>query len=343
MEFDDPFDIASHCARAALGMMDRHGVPARPDNFKVWYAFVANRLPELSDEINRILGAGAKFTDEISADLVARFFGPGNEANELQLVSQHIEEAIGRLLGHVSSASRGASQYGEALDDFSGALAAPTEVNDLLTLVKAVREQTSAMVATNLQLEQRLASSASEVSRLREDLEQLRREATRDHLTGLANRKLFDVALRQAMAENVGRPLTLLMIDIDFFKKFNDSYGHQLGDQVLKLVARSLTECVKGKDTAARYGGEEFAVVLPDTALADGITVAENIRGSVAGKKIANRRTGEVLGQVTLSAGAAQYRTGESMGTLIQRADEALYMAKRKGRNQVVSEAAAES
>jgi len=342
MEFDDPFDVAAHCARASLGMMDRHGVPARPDNFKVWYAFVADRLPELSAEINRILAAGAKFTDPVNTELVARFFGPGNEANELQLVSRHIEEAIGRLLGHVGTASRGASEYGETLDNFSGALADPAEVTDLLTLVKKVREQTAAMVAANLQLEQRLASSASEVSRLRQDLEQLHREATRDHLTGLANRKLFDLALRQAVIESDGKPLTLLMIDIDFFKKFNDSYGHQLGDQVLKLVARSLTECVKGKDTAARYGGEEFSVVLPDTALGNGLAVAENIRSAVAGKKIINRRTGEVLGQVTLSAGAAQYRAGDTVGTLIQRADEALYLAKRRGRNQVVSEAALE-
>ena len=340
MEFDDPFDVAAHCARGALGMMDRHNVPARPDNFKVWYAFVADRLPELSAEINRILAAGAKFTDPVNAELVARFFGPGNEANELQLVSQHIEEAIGRLLGHVATASRGASEFGETLDDFSGALADPSEVSDLLTLVKKVREQTTAMVTTNLQLEQRLASSASEVSRLRDDLEQLRREATRDHLTGLANRKMFDAALRQATVESDGKPLTLLMIDIDFFKKFNDSYGHQLGDQVLKLVARSLTECVKGKDTAARYGGEEFAVVLPDTSLADGLSVAESIRSAVASRKIANRRTGEVLGQVTLSAGAAQFRPDDTIGSLIQRADEALYLAKRQGRNQVVSEAA---
>ena len=348
MTFEDPLDVAAHCARAALGMMDRHRVPARPDNFRVWYAFVANRQPELSDEINRILATGAKFTEEVNAELVARFFPAGavapataaNEArsNELQAVSQHIEEAIGRLLGHVATASRGASDYGETLDSFSGALADGTEVADLLALVGQVREQTAAMVAVNLQLEQRLASSASEVSRLREDLDQLRHQATRDHLTGLANRRLFDVSLREAIATLGERPLTLLMIDIDFFKKFNDSHGHQLGDQVLKLVARSLNECVKGKDVSARYGGEEFAVVLPDTRLADGMTVAESIRSSVAGRKLTNRRTGEVLGQVTLSAGAAQFRPGESLGALIQRADEALYLAKRLGRNRVCSE-----
>jgi len=338
IEFDDPLDVAAHCARAALGMMDRHGVPARPDNFKVWYAFVADRNPELSAEINGILAGGAKFTEQVNAELSERYFRPAPDTNELKAVSQNIEQAIGRLIGHVSAASQGATEYGAALDTFSGALTDTATVADLLALVATVRDQTATMTAANLQLERRLASSASEITRLREDLDQLRREATRDHLTGLANRKLLDVALREAVASAGDGPLTLLMIDIDHFKSFNDTHGHQLGDQVLKLVARSLTECVEAKDTAARFGGEEFVVVLPATPLAAGLAVAENIRSTVAGRKLSNRRTGAVLGQVTLSVGGAQLRPGEDGAALIHRADEALYMAKRQGRNQVRSE-----
>jgi len=125
------------------------------------------------------------------------------------------------------------------------------------------------------------------------------------------------------------------MIDIDFFKKFNDTYGHQLGDQVLKLVAKTIIECVDDTDTAARYGGEEFSVVLPGNTIAQAIEKAETIRKTVAGRKVTNRTTGKVLGQVTLSVGVALFRPGETAGQLIHRADESLYFAKHNGRNRV--------
>ncbi len=134
-------------------------------------------------------------------------------------------------------------------------------------------------------------------------------------------------------------PLSLLMIDIDHFKQFNDTYGHQLGDQVLKLVARSLNEIAQAKDTAARYGGEEFAVILPATPLETSMEVAEAIRNQVSTKRLTNRRTGQVLGQVTLSIGAALLKDAETPDALVHRADEAMYLAKRDGRNRVKSEA----
>jgi diguanylate cyclase len=340
MKFSDPIDVASHCARAALGLMDRHNVPAHPNNFMVWYAYVADRNPDLSAGVNGILRAGQKFTDEVNADLFERFFGTAREEAELRAVGQRIEDAVSRVLEFLTTANAGATQYGAALETFSGHLVDAPEPGNLATLVKTILDETKGMLDTNRELEHRLETSSSEIARLRIDLDELKREASTDALTGLANRKLLDVSLREAAlsAEEDRSFLSLLMIDIDFFKQFNDTHGHQLGDQVLKLVARSLTDCVKGKDTAARYGGEEFAVILPDTRLKDGVNVADTIRRQVASKRVANRRTGQVLGQVTLSVGVAEYEFGETLGAFIHRADEALYLAKRKGRNRVMSQ-----
>ena len=128
------------------------------------------------------------------------------------------------------------------------------------------------------------------------------------------------------------------MVDIDFFKKFNDNYGHQLGDQVLKLVAKTLTTSVREGDLPARYGGEEFSVVLPNADLEVAREIAERIRKRVGVKKIVKRSTGEDLGNITMSLGIARYDIGESMQELIKRADEALYAAKRTGRNRVLTE-----
>ena len=200
--------------------------------------------------------------------------------------------------------------------------------------------ETKAMADINQHLVRSLELSSTEIARLRNELDDLKREASTDALTQLANRKMFDHALKLGIhqAGLDGAPICLLMIDIDHFKQFNDTYGHLLGDQILKLVARTLTELVQVKDTAARYGGEEFAVILPGVNLDAAIAVAETIRSQVADKRVTNRRTGQVLGQVTLSAGAAVYAPGESVGAFIHRADEALYLAKHDGRNRVRSE-----
>ncbi|MBX9635797.1 MAG: diguanylate cyclase, partial [Magnetospirillum sp.] len=300
-------------------MMDRHGVPAHPNNFIIWYAFVADRNPELTKAINGILRSGQKFTDEACSELYERFFGTSQHEAELRAVGKRIEDAVARVLDYLVTANKGAEQYGEALQNFSGELENNAAAAELGVLVRSILDETKVMVEVNRQLEERLETSSSEIARLREDLDQLKREATTDALTGLANRKLFDVALREAAleAEEDRKFVSLLMIDIDFFKQFNDTHGHMLGDQVLKLVARTISDSVKGKDTAARYGGEEFSIILPDTKLKDAVAVAENIRRLVASRKVLNRRTGQVLGQVTLSAGVAEYEFGETLGAFL--------------------------
>jgi diguanylate cyclase len=133
-------------------------------------------------------------------------------------------------------------------------------------------------------------------------------------------------------------PLSLMMTDVDQFKKFNDTYGHLTGDQVLRLVAMSVRQNIKGQDIAARYGGEEFAVVLPNTVLRSATTVADHIRRAVMTKELMKRSTGEHLGRVTISIGVAQLRRNDTVQSLIERADTCLYAAKRSGRNRVICE-----
>ena len=191
------------------------------------------------------------------------------------------------------------------------------------------------MSERNAKLEQQLTGTIEEISRLREDLDVLRREAYTDGLTGIANRKRFDQVLRQEveLAQQSGEDVSLLMLDIDHFKLFNDTHGHQVGDQVLRLLAATLQENVKGRDMPARYGGEEFAIILGRTAFQGAMAVAEQIRLAISSKRVRNRKSGEFLGQVTISIGVATLDPGEPINNLIARADKALYAAKRDGRN----------
>src|SRR6185312_7659308 len=148
-----------------------------------------------------------------------------------------------------------------------------------------------------------------------------------DPLTNIANRKAFDEAVQAAIAAMVddGEPVTVLLCDIDHFKNFNDTWGHQTGDQVLRLVANCLSENVKGRDTAARYGGEEFVVILPQTGLSGAVNLANQIRNKVESKKLVKKSTGDILGVITISAGVTQYDLNESPDDFVRRVDACLY------------------
>lgn len=176
-------------------------------------------------------------------------------------------------------------------------------------------------------------------SRLAAALEELKRLATTDALTGAANRRAFDTALaaRWQRAARDGAPLSLLMIDIDHFKAFNDRYGHPEGDRCLAQVAERLMDTARlGHDLVARYGGEEFAVLLPQTALSEAVIVAQRMCDGVAALKIPSAGAQPVR-HVTISVGVASCvgEEGDASDALVAAADRALYAAKAAGRGRV--------
>jgi diguanylate cyclase len=188
-------------------------------------------------------------------------------------------------------------------------------------------------------LEAGFAEKTRELDVIRDSLSRSEKRARTDTLTGLANRRALDEFLRKAqVTADWGEPLSVLMLDIDYFKAFNDNFGHSVGDEVLRLMAKVLRERVRKQDLPARYGGEEMIAVMPGADLALCAEIAEGIRHAVAERKITRRSTGEVLSNISVSIGVAQYRTGEAMTDLIERCDRALYAAKGGGRNRVVTE-----
>ena len=334
----DEYKTALDMARLALDLLQRYHIPPSPTRFAIAYHYYQADMPDLVKVMDRLVNHDKLITQTID-EVHDQFFGRRIEEAELREASRKIETTVSQVVEYIDSAAEDAEHYGTVLNTFSDkATASPGE---LKSAVSTVLTETKHMAESNRGLEERLQASSREIVALRQHLEQLEKEASTDALTQVANRKRFDVSLRELIAAALKEQtqLCLLMLDIDFFKKFNDQYGHLLGDQVLRLVARYLTDCIKGQDLAARYGGEEFSIILPRTRLEDALLVAEQIRGHVAAKKVVNRRTGEALGQITLSIGVSEYRAGETPADLIHRADEALYMAKKTGRDRVVSEA----
>ncbi len=164
---------------------------------------------------------------------------------------------------------------------------------------------------------------------------EMKRQATTDALTGLANRHFFLNEARREIArmQRDGAPLSLILVDIDHFKKINDAWGHDVGDRALCAVAAALADCVRAPDVVARLGGEEFVVLAPGTALANAKTLAERIRGTVAQLPM---KEGDIPIPITVSLGCAVVAAGEAaVDGALKRADRALYAAKDAGRNQV--------
>ncbi|WP_421860960.1 GGDEF domain-containing protein [Parvibaculum sp.] len=196
------------------------------------------------------------------------------------------------------------------------------------------------MEQRSTELEEHLQATKKELNELQENLEKAHSEARTDGLTGLNNRKAFDEALTRELenAAQTGEPLCLAIGDIDHFKKFNDTFGHRTGDQVLRLVASCLKSGALNGHIAARYGGEEFAVIMPATEVASAETIANGVRETVQARELVKRSTGESLGRVTMSLGIAQFQPGDTAASIVERADACLYEAKRNGRNRVIVE-----
>ncbi len=260
-------------------------------------------------------------------------------AGQILNVGDKMAESVGRIEEILQTANVDADAYSNALEAFSGAISLD-DGKEVQALIAKMIMQTQEMQQQNNKLREELERSSSEVQELRGSLESVKREAMTDVLTDIGNRKYFDIKLRELTAKAVAEdePVSLLLFDVDRFKVFNDTHGHQVGDQVLRLVARTLKESVKGRDVVARYGGEEFAVVLSGAGLRDALKVGDGIRALVAKRRIVRKSTGEEMAAITISAGVAQYCPGEDLEELIARSDAALYRAKDAGRNRVQAE-----
>jgi diguanylate cyclase len=345
LEYTESLEQAAEYGNSALEIMKKNGIVANPNNFTVWFHYFSGHIPDLKRALDIQLENDQEFLEKSNHEIYTKFFTFDTEEAAIGEAASRAAAELNRILEYLGVAGDGAAEYGKALEVFSGEISDSGEPESIKTVITHALNANRDMERQNKSLEQKFNASSVEINRLRDDLETMRQEAMTDGLTGIANRKLFDVELRRRAIEAMekGELLSLLILDIDHFKKFNDTFGHKIGDQVLKLLAQTLTSSIKGQDLAARFGGEEFCVILPGTGLNNAVKVAEVIRTRVSKKHVTNRKTGQSMGQVTVSIGAGEFRYGEPLSQLILRSDEAMYSAKRSGRNRVVSETMVDS
>jgi diguanylate cyclase len=331
---------AYNLARKAIEDMERRKIWPTPLNYELWLHYVGSPDCALAKEIERLLALGEPITEELSEELAAAYLPKARLNEQIRDAGDQLTRELASVAEAIKNAQKSSEQYGVSLAGAGRELEVHTEpaavkkiVDDLVTATKRVQKE-------NKSLEHRLAESTAEVSRLREHLEQVRRDATTDALTSLANRKAFDDELERACneAQEKGEPLSLAVLDIDHFKQFNDNWGHQTGDQVIRYVSSVIGRMAPPPRFAARYGGEEFAMIFPRERAADVLQTLEDIREEISSRSLKRRSTNDDLGAITVSAGLAELMAGESMEALIGRADDALYASKRNGRNRVTTD-----
>lgn len=325
-------------AEVAKSSLRTNGLAPTPRNYELWYTYAQKSNRALNRDIDVLLAAGSAPAESDLEKLYETHFAPARLLGKVQEIGTGLSGTLGDVSGLVSAALGSTSVYGDSLDAAARKLATSDDRTVVLAAVRTLAEATLEMREQSLDLKVRLEGATREIAELHRGLQTIRMESRLDALTELGNRKYFDEAMIEAVEASRERdePLSLLMIDIDHFKSFNDNYGHATGDQVLRLVAMTLKQNVKGQDLAARYGGEEFAIVLPNTALKEALTVADQLRRAVMARELKKKSTGEIIGRITISVGVASLNAGDTRETLLERADNYLYAAKRGGRNRVV-------
>lgn len=323
-----------------MRLLKESNIPPTPQFYELLYTYATGINPELNKRINDVLRNGARPDQDMVGSLYREFLHNKDVEERLGHVSSEIASNIDSVFGAIDKANASANSYSGLLQSAKGDLADGIGDEALATLTNNLLVETRNMQATNAELEGSLDTAKAQISSLQEELEKVRLESMLDPLTKIRNREAFDQEMdaRIKRAETSDEPMTLVMLDIDHFKKFNDNFGHQTGDQVLRLVASTLDTHTKETDVAARYGGEEFGVILQESDIQAAVNVADRLRLAIRARELLKRSTQETLGKISASFGIATYRDGDTVASMIERADACLYAAKRNGRNQVVEE-----
>ena len=332
-------NIAQSRGDAVIALLERAEIAPLPVFYSLIYDYLAGaqtldamRAGGLVDVPNPDGSAGARLYDE--------FVRP-YEANET------LERVVAQLVGRLTTldaliverreASRSQQQtLSAASSRLAEAEPDPALMREWIARLAAANDVVRAAKAA---LRREVELARDELTATRDELARVSRDSLVDPLTAIANRKGLDGGWRGPSRRCARRaPISVAVVDVDHFKRVNDAYGHQTGDAVLRLAARALLASVRGSDFVGRMGGDEFVAVLPGCSEPMAADRAEIIRAAILDSDMTPLLGGDVLGSVTVSIGVASYRDGDSIASLLERADRYLFEAKSLGRNRVIGD-----
>lgn len=339
MTYTEAKEQAGEFLRLSLNYLAKYDLPANPVNYTIWYEYVSGKNPKLKKAIDKSFKNAKVINNSSLENLYQNFIADGDRIVVSRLLTK-ISLMLKDVSGHVTNMEGDISGHGQNLQNLAGEIEKAHDYEDIKNIVDKMLVETRALVRSGKKLQARMRVSSEDLKLLHKELEKSQKEAQTDALTTLINRRGLEtkMELERIRAKQNSSPFSIIMIDIDYFKKVNDKFGHLVGDSLLKNFALLIKDFLRQKDTAARYGGEEFLVLLPDTGINGAKVVAEKIKKSLAVKEWKIKESGESMGKISASMGISLYRLNEPEKDLIERADKALYHAKESGRNKVVVE-----
>ncbi|WP_409439351.1 GGDEF domain-containing protein [Psychromonas sp. GE-S-Ul-11] len=324
--------------KKALPLMMKYSVPTTPNNYALWYHYVAEKNPALKESMDKLLSA-SDICPPIQAESLYREHvcsATENETWEFRSTLENMMTQLDQLIGDTHSDTTDFQHsFDKNVSNISKVEEEGWSIEEVVGLLKSLEKDAKQMRNATQFFGNSLASAKNEIGTLKTQLEESRKAALYDSLTGLLNRHAFDTELTSYLQSNSGS-FSIILCDIDHFKQFNDTWGHLLGDQVLKAVGRKINESMREQSTAYRFGGEEFVMLLPKTNIRIARHFAESIRKKLEKLSLKDKRSGQMINNITASFGVVESQPNESITEVIARADEYLYKAKNLGRNRVL-------
>lgn len=331
-------ESTSHLKKA-VPLMIKYQVPTTPTNYALWYTYVANTDPALNAQVDATITQYGTCS-EVQSDTLYQNHVAEKRVQDIDSVKQSLEALVSEMSHSMSDTIRDTDSFQSVLDTTFGQLARVEDeglsIEETVAVVRSVVRDSREISQSTRFFKNQLSEAQKEIEQLKQTLKEVNQQASHDALTGLYNRRAFNLELTSHISQADQQPFCLLMIDLDHFKAFNDNYGHVLGDLVLKQVAKRLADYCRDGVQAFRFGGEEFAILVPNKNLNGGRRIAETIRASIDRLVVKDRRKGGKLDNITVSIGVGQYEPGESEIDFIHRTDKHLYEAKNLGRNRVM-------
>ena len=333
--YSEDTNKAGEFLRLTIPLLSKHQISANPHNYQIGYEYVSGKNLSLINDFDKLLEQPKSPAETQLNSLYQQHFLQ-DEAS-LVAMRQEIQRIIASISKDFQNSGDKFSSYTQTLNQFVDILDNENSPNKILEKTQRVIKETNSLEKSHQNLELKINDLVADIESLRTELEQVKEESKTDALTGIANRKAFDAALEHSIltSRETNKSFCLLLLDIDHFKVFNDTYGHLIGDKVLRFVAASLKRNIKGNDFVARFGGEEFAIILPATNIGGAMTVAEQVREAISSGKLTGKGANTSYGKIAISIGVAQFQASDLSNELIERADKALYLAKDNGRNRV--------
>jgi diguanylate cyclase len=330
---------SAQCLKKVIPMMSNYQIPFTPVNYAIWYCYTVGKNPEFNLRLDDILSSYGTCPPDKAKMLFDEFLSDKDLAlfheisANFQETMDDVKNEIGDTLISSQSFSTLLSECNSGLHQFKSK--SEESYDEVLNIVDQLSTESVLMQKNAQSFQQKLESAYAEINNLKQTLLTTQEAANTDPLTGLNNRGCFDkdinsFCLDGASPENL---CTLIFMDIDHFKQFNDDFGHQKGDDVLKVVANKLINACDESSKAYRYGGEEFCVLGTFSSLANAFDFTENIRKSIAKLSVKAKGSGKSVRFISASFGISFYNQDKVIGNFIERADKALYLAKDQGRN----------